>query len=50
MMSSTPATLSGRLERVTFMIPRMNADDREMLKTGIDPECWDKMFPPDDKE
>jgi hypothetical protein len=35
---------------IQFLIPRMSADDREMLMTGTDPECWNKMFPPDEEE
>ena len=30
-------------------IPELNADEREMLMTGICPGCWDKMFPEDDE-
>lgn len=25
-------------------LPELSADEREMLKTGICPTCWDKMF------
>ena len=33
-------------------LPELNAGEREMLKTGICPTCWDKMFsfPEDDEE
>jgi hypothetical protein len=24
--------------------PYLSSDDREMLISGTDPECWDKMF------
>jgi hypothetical protein len=29
------------------LIPRLSADDREMLISGTDPVCWNIMFPPD---
>ena len=25
-------------------LPNLTAEDREMLKTGICPTCWEKMF------
>jgi hypothetical protein len=34
---------NGELIQVAF--PDMSADDRELLKTGTHPECWEKMFP-----
>lgn len=30
--------------------PEMSADEREMLLTGTHPECWAKMFPPEEEE
>jgi hypothetical protein len=30
--------------------PYLNADEREILMTGIDSESWNKMFPPEDEE
>jgi len=30
--------------------PYLNADDREILMTGIDGETWDEMFPSEDEE
>lgn len=30
--------------------PYLSANEREMLKTGICPECWDNMFSFDDEE
>lgn len=27
--------------------PTLNADQREQLKTGTCPDCWNKIFPPD---
>jgi len=30
--------------------PEVSADTREMLKTGIHPDCWDTMFKEEDDE
>lgn len=30
--------------------PHMHADDRERLKTGICPPCWNELFGVDDDE
>lgn len=30
--------------------PYLNADEREILMTGIDSETWNSMFPPEDEE
>ena len=30
--------------------PYLNADEREILMTGIDSESWNRMFPPEDEE
>lgn len=30
--------------------PSLSADQREMLKTGIHPECWKEIFPDEDEE
>jgi len=35
--------VNGELIQTAF--PYLNADDREILKTGIDSESWDRMFP-----
>lgn len=34
--------VNGELIQVAF--PYLNADQREILKTGIDSEAWDRMF------
>lgn len=34
--------INGELIQVAF--PYLNADQREILKTGIDSESWDEMF------
>ena len=34
---------SGTLIDAAF--PGMDADRRELIKTGIHPECWDRIFP-----
>ena len=38
----------GELAQVAF--PYLNADEREMLISGICPTCWDKMFSFDEDE
>lgn len=30
--------------------PYLNANEREMLISGICPSCWDNMFSPEDEE
>lgn len=30
--------------------PYLSADEREMLISGICPDCWDRMFPPEEEE
>ena len=32
-------------ESIQNCFPYLNADDREVLKTGIDAQGWDAMFP-----
>lgn len=29
-------------------LPTVNMELREMLQTGICPQCWDEIFPPED--
>ena len=29
--------------------PYLSAEDREMLVTGICPDCWNKLFPPEEE-
>jgi len=35
---------------IQFAMPEMPADRRELLKTGIHPECWDKLFKEDEDD
>lgn len=37
-------------ELIQNAFPYLSANDREMLKTGICPKCWDRMFPPEEEE
>lgn len=37
-------------ELIQNAFPYLSADERELLKTGICPSCWDKMFPPEEDE
>lgn len=30
--------------------PQMSPDEREVMITGTHPECWDKIFPPEEDE
>ncbi len=38
----------GQLAQNAF--PHMSDDEREMLITGTHPECWEKLFPPEEEE
>lgn len=38
----------GELIQVAF--PNLSADDRELMMTGIHPECWEEMLEPIDRE
>ena len=35
-------------EAIQRALPTLSADEREMLMTGICPECWDGMFGEED--
>ena len=35
---------------IQFAMPELSANEREMLKTGICPTCWDKMWSEDTEE
>lgn len=37
-------------ENIQIAFPDLTADQREILISGICPECWDKMFPPEEDE
>lgn len=36
-------------ELIQNAFPYLSADDRERIKTGICPACWEKMFPSEDE-
>jgi hypothetical protein len=38
----------GKLIQLAF--PQLSADEREMIQTGIDPDCWNSLFPPEEDE
>lgn len=40
--------VNGELIQVAF--PYLGADDREILKTGIDAQGWEEMFPESEEE
>lgn len=42
LISEFEAYQRGELVHVAFA--SMNADEREVVKTGIHPKCWDDMF------
>lgn len=42
-LSDVNRWVNGELIQVAF--PYLSADQREILKTGIDSESWDRMFP-----
>ena len=35
-------------ELIQNALPELDADQRELLISGICPKCWDKMFPSDE--
>lgn len=35
--------LSAATHGIQVLFPELNADDREMLMTGICPPCWDRV-------
>ena len=37
-------------ENIQIAFPDLTADQREILISGICPECWDKIFPPEEDE
>lgn len=30
--------------------PYLSSQQRELIKTGIHPDCWDKLYPPDEED
>jgi hypothetical protein len=36
-------------EFIQDALPELSAEEREILISGICPECWDEMFPEDDE-
>jgi hypothetical protein len=41
---------SGTGGLIDSAFPGLSLDEREVLKTGIHPACWDEMCPGDDEE
>jgi len=39
--------MAGKNIQIAF--PNLTPDQREILMSGICPECWEKIFPPDDE-
>lgn len=37
-------------EPIIKCFPSLSADEREMLISGVCPQCWDEMFPPEEDE
>jgi hypothetical protein len=35
-------------ELIQVAMPRLNADEREFIKTGITSQEWDQIFPPEE--
>ena len=33
-------------ELIQNVFPNLNYQQREIIQTGIHPECWEEMFPP----
>lgn len=40
--------MNGRHVQDAF--PEMSLEQRELLITGTHPECWEKIFPPEEEE
>lgn len=36
-------------ENIQIAFSNLTPDQREILMSGICPECWEKIFPPDDE-
>jgi len=34
-------------ELIQYAFPKLDYKQRELIQTGIHPECWDEMFPED---
>ena len=37
-------------KNIQIAFPNLSANQREILMSGICPECWEKIFPPDDEQ
>ena len=37
-------------ENIQIAFPNLTPDQREILMSGICPECWEKIFPDEDEE
>tara|TARA_Y100001938_G_C7989272_1_gene378597 strand:+ start:514 stop:720 length:207 start_codon:yes stop_codon:yes gene_type:complete len=37
-------------ELIQTAMPRLNADEREFIKTGITSQEWEEIFPPEEDE
>ena len=37
-------------ELIQVAMPRLNADEREFIKTGMTPREWQEVFPPEEGE
>lgn len=37
-------------EHIQNVWPEKTPDERELLMSGIHPDCWDKMFKPQDED
>ena len=36
-------------ELIQYAFPQLDYKQRELIQTGIHPECWDEMFPKDEE-
>lgn len=39
-----------RGKNIQIAIPTLTPDEREILLSGICPECWKQLFPPDEDD
>lgn len=35
---------------IQVALPDLDDGERELIKSGIHPDCWDELFPPDDED
>lgn len=41
---------SAAISGIQVIFPDLTADEREVLISGTHPECWDRLFPPEEED